>query len=336
VQKHAVFKADALVDAGRIDDAIDWLAAANRAERNPALEIRMLRLREEAARLAESAPGRSPWPPTYDDPFPDVTGRLPEIRVALLDEELLGGAVAHHGALLVRNLLSNDEALHVIAGIQRAKAQRERQGRDGSDIEGRAWYTPYPQSYGPRTRARIEQRGGIWMADSPANTALVLDLLRTRGVIDVIARHLGERPCFSLQKTTLRQLEPVFRPTSWHQDGAFLGADVRTINVWVALTRCGGDLPTPGLEVVPTRVHELLSVEGGVVVSGIAPELIDAVTRETPTVRPEFEPGDGLIFDERFLHSTYLHPNMTEDRYALECWLFAPSHRPQDYQPFLA
>jgi hypothetical protein len=59
------------------------------------------------------------------------------------------------------------------------------------------------------------------------------------------------------------------------------------------------------------------------------------VAADAPPVRPEFEPGDGLMFDEHFLHQTYLHEHMTEARYALECWLFAPSHRSPDYLPFL-
>jgi hypothetical protein len=35
------------------------------------------------------------------------------------------------------------------------------------------------------------------------------------------------------------------------------------------------------------------------------------------------------------VHRTYLSPNMTNDRYALECWLFAPSHDSSEYVPFL-
>ena len=165
------------------------------------------------------------------------------------------------------------------------------------------------------------------MADSPANAALVLDLLVARGVIGAVTDHLGERPCFSLQKSTLRHLraEPGFG--GWHQDGAFLGDDVRTMNVWAALTPCGGDLPTPGLELVPRRFDEILSTDGGMVAHSVDPDLIAQLAGETPTVRPEFGVGDGLMFDEKLLHSTYLPAHMTDDRYALECWLFAPSHR---------
>ncbi len=127
----------------------------------------------------------------------------------------------------------------------------------------------------------------------------------------------------------------MFRLSGWHQDGAFLGSDVRTMNVWVALSPCGGDRPTPGLEVVPKRLPEILSIEGGMGPISIAPALLEQVAADAPPVRPEFEPGDGIMFDERFLHRTYLHENMSEDRYALECWLFAPSHPSPDYLPFL-
>ena len=61
----------------------------------------------------------------------------------------------------------------------------------------------------------------------------------------------------------------------------------------------------------------------------------ETIAGDADPVRPEFEPGDGLLFDERFLHRTYLHEHMTEGRYALECWLFAPSHPSPDYLPFL-
>ncbi len=59
------------------------------------------------------------------------------------------------------------------------------------------------------------------------------------------------------------------------------------------------------------------------------------MAEQTPTVRPRFEPGDALVFDEHLVHRTSLEPGLTEDRYALECWLFAPSHTSASYTPFL-
>jgi hypothetical protein len=107
------------------------------------------------------------------------------------------------------------------------------------------------------------------------------------------------------------------------------------MNVWTALTPCGGDRPTSGLEIIPKRMAEVLPSDSGIVRHSVARTVIDETIAETPPVRPEFEPGDGIVFDERLLHRTYLHENMTDDRYALECWLFAPSHPSPEYLPFL-
>jgi hypothetical protein len=331
----ALADADHLVRTGRVREALDRLIDANRARRDPAIELRVIALRREAVPATDAAAGRSPWPPVYDDPFPDAVGRLPEVSVDDLSADVVGGAVAHHGALIGRRLFDDPGTTRVLDGMRRAQEQLDRGDLDDGDVERASWYRSFPASEGANTRARVQKRGGIWLADSPANTALVLDLLAARGVIDAVAGHLGERPCFSLQKSTLRRLQPAPGLGGWHQDGAFLGADVRTMNVWVALTPCGGDRPTPGLEVVPRRLDEILSTEGGVVAHSVDPDAVEHVTGETPTVRPVFEPGDGLLFDERFLHRTYLPAAMTDERCALECWFFAPSHRSPEYLPFL-
>jgi hypothetical protein len=174
-------------------------------------------------------------------------------------------------------------------------------------------------------RQRVASFGGTWLADSPASTAQILDDLAVVGVIDVIAGHLGERPFFSLQKATLRRMPAKDRLVAWHQDGSFLDSGVRTLNVWVAPSRCGADHPSPGLEVIPTRIPEILPVEGRPSPFSISFDLVEEIASETPAIRPAFGPGDALMFDERFLHRTYLNRFMTEDRYALECWFFGPS-----------
>jgi hypothetical protein len=153
--------------------------------------------------------------------------------------------------------------------------------------------------------------------------------------IPAIAGHLGERPFFSLQKSTLRRSLPVYNLVAWHQDGSFLDPAVRTMNVWVALSRCGADHPTPGLEFVPTRIPEVLPVDGVMSPHSIPYELVAEIAARCPTVIPEFAPGDAIMFDERCLHRTHLSEGMTETRYALECWFFAPSHRSPNYTPLL-
>jgi hypothetical protein len=323
-----------LVAAGRPVEAVDVLAAAYRERPQPADAIRLVDLRHEAYPALAALPGRSPWPPVYDDPFPEVAGRLPEIHAPELTAELLGGAVAHHGALVVRGMFDETQVDRGRKAIQTAERCRD---ETAPDATGNEWYRPFPsgEKQDLLLRRMVAKAGGTWLADSPAATAHFLDALAAIGVVDVIADHLGERPCVSLQKSTMRRSQPEDRLTTWHQDGSFLDGDVRTMNVWVSLTRCGGDHPAPGLEVVPRRIGEILPTSDAIMPYAIPFELVDEIARDTPVIRPEFEPGDALMFDERFLHRTFLAGSMTEERYALECWFFAPSHHATNYLPLV-
>jgi hypothetical protein len=320
---------DRLVAEGRLVDAVDRLAAAYRESRRPTDAIRLVDMRHEAAASLEPGPGRSPWPPAYADPFPEVIGRVPEVDRGELTTDVLGGAVAYHGALIVRGLFDDDQVARGLAVIQTTQRCRD-QVPVGS--RGNEWFRPFPscEQQDRVLRKMVADKGGTWLADSPAATAHFLEALTAVGVIDVIAEHMGERPCFSLQKSTMRRSLPVAELTGWHQDGSFLGAEVRTMNVWVTLTRCGGDHPAPGLEVMPRRFEEILPVEGWSR-AGISFDLIDEIAAETPVVRPTFEPGDAIMFDDTFVHRTFLDPSMTQVRYALECWFFAPSHPAESY-----
>ena len=55
---------------------------------------------------------------------------------------------------------------------------------------------------------------------------------------------------------TLRRTQPEVGTTWWHQDGAFLGADIRALNVWLSLSHCGRD--APGLDIVPRRFDRIV------------------------------------------------------------------------------
>ena len=50
-------------------------------------------------------------------------------------------------------------------------------------------------------------------------------------------------------------------------------------------------------------------------------------------VRPIFEPGDALFFDEMFLHQTGSDPSMPNPRFAIESWFFGAHGFPADYAP---
>jgi hypothetical protein len=199
-----------------------------------------------------------------------------------------------------------------------------------------------PLRYGPTLgvdqrrnvlRTYVAKSNGVWLADSPAGLAQVLNDLTDTGVIDTVAGHFGERPVMSLEKSTLRRNLPDFRFASWHQDGSFLGEHTRALNVWVALTACGGERPAPGLQLVADRIAELFPAEGGTgraSIDGYALHYYVKAHGLTVDV-PEFEPGDALLFDDLMAHRTHLTEGMTQERLALECWFFAPSHPADEY-----
>lgn len=325
-------RVDELVAQDRPDVAVDVLAAAAREGGDPATLVRLRDLRRQAAHRGPTPAGRDQWPPLYDDPFPEVDGQIPEIGPDGLTTEILGGAVAHHGALLVRGLVDDEHVAATVTAIDRAQ---ERQSTPDSAPD--EWFHPVDTNrrHDEKLREMVLAQGGTWLADSPAATATILQMLEAVGFRHMVEEHFGERPYLSLQKSTLRRVPPEPRITGWHQDGSFLDDDVRTMNVWIALSPCGGDHPASGLELLPRRVEEILPTDPEWTRATIAFDLVDEMAEQTPTVRPRFEPGDALVFDEHLVHRTSLEPGLTEDRYALECWLFAPSHTSASYTPFL-
>jgi hypothetical protein len=157
-----------------------------------------------------------------------------------------------------------------------------------------------------------------------------MELLEAADFVALVERYLGERPVLSADKTTFRSLSEAPSP-AWHQDGSFMG-DVRAVNLWVSLSHCGGTTDCRGLDVVPSRIEELLptgthGAEAEAVAIGA--RLIDERSG-VDFITPQFAPGDALCFDERFVHRTSATGGSTR-RFAVEAWFFAPSLFPAQY-----
>jgi hypothetical protein len=230
----------------------------------------------------------------------------------------------------------------LIDGIDRAFAGRDAWGEDPS-ADTAPWFVPFEpiERYAPGNLSRdwVREGGGVWAADSPRVMFELLEAYDRIGLAEVIGGYLGERPAISLRKCTLRRVPSGLERADWHQDGAFLGDDVRSVNVWLALTRCGGDSDAPGLEYVSHRVDHVLETgtEGAFFTWSVGPDLVERVATDlaAPIVRPVFEPGDALLFDDVFLHRTAVADDLTQDRYAVESWFFAPSTYPADQIPLV-
>jgi hypothetical protein len=323
---------DTTVGEGQVWQEIDALSEANRRSRDPDLERRLLKLRYRAGvELCQQAAG------TPEDPTPDFEGlegsaALPEITPEELTPELLRAAILGHGALLIRGLVSADDSDRLREGIERAYEAREARLEGGDPNDG--YYEEFnADADGPVRGRGFVRSGGVWAADSPRLMFEMLETFDRAGLLRTAREYLGEPPAISVQKCTLRRAIPDrgHQIPGWHQDGAFLG-NVRALNVWLSLSHCGDD--APGLDLVPRRLDHIVptGTEGAVFDWVVSPAMAEKAAGDLPIMRPIFEPGDVMLFDELYLHATATDPAMSEMRHAVETWFFGPSAFPQNVQ----
>jgi hypothetical protein len=109
--------------------------------------------------------------------------------------------------------------------------------------------------------------------------------------------------------------------------------DVRALNLWVSLSHCGDT--APGMDLVPLRLEEFAETktDEATIDTMVSQRVAREAAGERGIIRPIFEPGDALLFDEMFLHQTASDPAMPNPRYALEVWFFGGSAFPATYAP---
>jgi Phytanoyl-CoA dioxygenase (PhyH) len=316
-------QAAALVGDGRIVDAIGLLTEANGRQRDLAVEERLLDLRFEAFQQRRGQWGAPPaWPDRVPDLWPGET--VPEIDRADLNVETMRSGIQTHGSILVRGML--DESLMAILrdGIDRSIAGYDAREAGETPLELDGWYAP--TSHCPGEYREFKRRAGAVLAvDSPPGLFDLVDVLERTGVKRLAEEYFDEPPMLLARKTTLRRVPHVsWGSGDWHQDGAFMGTDIRSLNVWFALTHCGDD--APGLDIVGRRLDHL--AETGTDTANATWSVGAAVAEkegEGCIVRPIFEAGDALLFDHMMLHRTAAEAEMVNDRYAVETWFLAPS-----------
>lgn len=302
--------------AGELLAAIDALQRANRLHGSASVEQRLVRLRRDAfARTAAALTALGAVPERA--PAVDPALGLPATSRAGLDVELVRAAIAHHGSLIVRGMLSEQRVRTLRAAIDAALMARR------SGPENRTSHYHELEGPDPQDRA-FSAHDGLLTCDSPHALFELLETFYELGIDRLASEYLGERPALSIEKCTLRHMVPPCSG-SWHQDGAFLGAEIRSLNVWIALSRCGRD--APGLDIMPRRYRRILPT-GAFFDWDLSPEVIRLESPGVAPARPLFEAGDAVLFDHLCVHQTAYSPEMTQERYAIESWLFAPSAYP--------
>ncbi len=328
-------QADRLAADGRCLAAVDLLHEANVAHPDPDLERRLAVLRHQAFGELDRTPGFPEWPVRVDG-LDRSPAHIPVIAPSELTAEAVRRAINAHGSAYVPGLVDAETVATFVAGIDHVLALRkEMEGRPLDDHSSWLASLPLPlEQAASLARKWVAGDGGALMCDSPKLLDLMFATYERVGLRQVLTDYLGERPVLSANKGTLRRARTDGK-TDWHQDGNFLGRDLRALNVWVTLTDCGVDAPT--MDLVPKRFETIVeSGTGGAIFDwAVGPDVVDRLAVDAPVVRPVFKAGDCMLFDDLCLHRTALAPEFVNTRHALESWFFAASAYPSGQVPLV-
>jgi hypothetical protein len=314
-----------------LEEEIERLTESNRSDPESERERMLLHLRNLLAiRRLDNGVVDLGHPEPDGSGLPE--GPLVEIGPADLTPAVLRGGILSRGCVLVRGLVPRQDAELLAKEIDRCFVERARHDADRSFDQ--RYYVPF--EHDPRRGVRllrewIKEGGGVLAVDSPMISFQLGEALGEAGLPEVVEGYLGSPPLISGDKTTLRKAEPTVSG-AWHQDGKFMG-HVRALNLWLSLSDCGRD--APGLDLVPRRLddHVPTNTDDAMMLNQVSQRTAEAAAGELPIMRPIFEPGDALLFDELFLHKTASDPSMRRPRYAVESWFFSPAGFPADYVP---
>ncbi len=330
-------RVDRLVKRGRFADAVEALDREEVRVRDLGIERRLRRLRHEVGAKMDRSPSGASWPPHYSDRFADSVG-IVDISRADLTVDTLRAGVLGQGAAIVRGLFDEDATSALRGAVESAFDARDRFDAGDTSAEVRARYDPFEPMEGDDFeeifRGWIKEGGGVLAADSPRSLAIMYEQYRRAGVFELVDGYFGDEGALSVLKTTLRIVQPsTSADAGWHQDGAFLGEDIRSLNLWLALSHCGRDAAS--LDIVPRRVEHIVTpgAVGAAFDWSVSNADVVPLCPDGLWVRPEFAPGDAIFFDHMNMHRTGVDPSMTESRYAIESWFFERSSYPHAQIP---
>jgi len=313
------------------------------------------RLNERIKHFAElqSAPSHR----VIDDaPAADATDfSVPEIDVSELDLSVLKKAMREKGCLIVRNYFSEPEARELQSYVDYSfdlhanpETRLNRYLMKMVELEEALENTREDVALHRKTNStytdinRIAKNLGrvIGKANSqltsktPIASEKILALYEKKGLKSLLGDYFENDPCLSVYKWVLRKADSPPQPVDFHQDGAFMGEWVDSLNLWVALSNCGGDgREGPGMDILPMRLQSEFEKGSGILDWTVAEgAVVDKYGREG-IVAPKFNRGDGFFFDHLLVHRTQHVPDCAHNRYAIETWFFDSVNFPKNQIP---
>ena len=302
-----------------------------------------------AARLAyfqEKDPVLGSLPITQEvdaEPWQGNT-ELPELNACDLSVERLRSAMARKGCLVVRNLFDTDvvdgfkSAINQIIDADLQSGQKKVPDQDKQDVFS---YPPInlstvlPEPKLSRSRGFHRSSGSVMVIESSSFAESLIEWYDSLGLRDFLEGYLGEPPCLSALKWVLRRSKLPISPDGWHQDGAFMGSDINSLNLWIPLDVCGGKTGAPGLDIIPKRFDGIINPgEADAALNwSTGNDTIRGLHEDCAPTSPEFNPGDVIFFDHFLLHRTQYGENFDRTRYAIETWFFGSKNFPKNQVP---
>jgi hypothetical protein len=229
-------------------------------------------------------------------------GGRPEIEASGASASELDRLLANCGGVLLRHFLDAALARSLVELAERLLREREEE-----------------RARGPLSdkREREYLRGNFSYRELNQRFPHEANAIRHPLYVGLATRYLGKEP-EPWHITAIRRVMPGDAATvlPFHQDQAVL---IRpSLNLWVALTRCGRT--APGLEIAVSNRTDLLETyspeetQFATNRSQIKPELVEKTFGSDALWRPEFEPGDAMIFKGTTVHRSHVTTAMTESR----------------------
>ena len=315
------------------------LTTVDLESRNIASDCARVGARIESYRAREAAAHPSLIVSEQHEPLIPAERCVPEINANELTIDSLRAAISEHGALIVRDMFSKtpmDTLIKAADNVIDACLD------SGSTPAINTYYNPPGnlRTIMPKkdrelgnTRSFHRESGSAMCVEAPSVAEALLQLYEAHGLKELIGLYLGEPPCLSVKKWVLRRSKLPVAEAGWHQDGAFMGTNLNSLNMWIPLNECGGTTGAPSMDVVPQRLNEIASAAGAQFDWSVSDSQVSSRLADSQPLAPTFSAGDVFFFDHFYLHRTQYRPDFTKLRYAVETWFFGASSFPKNQIP---
>jgi ectoine hydroxylase-related dioxygenase (phytanoyl-CoA dioxygenase family) len=279
--------------------------------------------------------------------------RVPEVDASQLTVEILKTAIREKGCLIARNFFASDEVAEMRAYVDHAFAINDDQStavhkylskqidleevleKTRADIEQKqkinSTYTNTVKT-GSTLRRPLGNKSYL-TAQTPMLAEKLLKLYEKKQLKTLLRGYFGNEPCLSVYKWVMRRSGAPDVTHDFHQDGAFMGDDISSLNCWIPLSDCGAGYSLHGMDIVPVRLVSTFAKGSGALNWTISPQSVVEKYSENSIVTPTFRTGDAFFFDHLLVHRTQCVPSATEKRYAIETWFFDSVNFPKNQIP---